>query len=253
MPSSTHPQVLPHEDGKNIRYKLVTGPPVDRLCEFCSQPHHVGGPVWIDPIHDAEFVAGMLGALEEDEERDEEEEGGRFGTHARMKGMLTVVSEELMDVPFYYRQDKLCSLVRTSSARLVDFRSAIMNAGYRVSLSHACKNTLKTDAPNQFVFDMIRAWERLHPTNRDKLDRDSVAWKLLNAESVNTDVSMRNKLIMWNYSVNRNYQLHKQFPDFVRPAPRRQPCVEGAAVEEVSTKPRAELGTAQDGNSRNLV
>ena len=103
--------------------------------------------------------------------------------------MLTVVSEELMDVPFYYRQDKLCSLVRATSGRLLDFRSAILNAGYRVSLSHACKNALKTDAPNQFVFDMIRAWERLHPTNRDKIDRDSVAWKLLSAESVNTDVS----------------------------------------------------------------
>ena len=87
-------------------------------------------------------------------------------------------------------QDKLCSLVRATSARLLDFRSAFLNAGYRVSLSHACKNALKTDAPNQFVFDMCRAWEKLHPTNRDKLDKDSVAWKLLNAESVNTEVSI---------------------------------------------------------------
>ena len=113
--------------------------------------------------------------------------------------MLTVVSEELMDVPFYYRQDKLCSLVKATSARLVDFRSAILNAGYRVSLSHACKNALKTDAPNQFVFDLIRAWERLHPTNRDKLDRDSVAWKLLNAESVNTDVSLSGPIPIITY------------------------------------------------------
>ena len=63
---------------------MVTGPPVDRRCEFCSQPHHVGGPVWIAPIHDADFVAGLLGALEEDEERDGEH-GDRFGTHDRMK------------------------------------------------------------------------------------------------------------------------------------------------------------------------
>ena len=109
--------------------------------------------------------------------------------------MLTVVSEELLDVPFYYRQDKLCSLVRATSARLVDFRSAILNAGYRVSLSHACRSALKTDAPNQFVFDMLRAWERLHPTNRDKLDKDSVAWKLLNADPIHTDVSLSYTLL----------------------------------------------------------
>ena len=109
--------------------------------------------------------------------------------------MLTVVSEELLDVPFYYRQDKMCSLVRATSARLVDFRSAILNAGYRVSLSHACRSALKTDAPNQFVFDMLRAWERLHPTNRDKLDKDSVAWKLLNADPVHTDVSLSYTLV----------------------------------------------------------
>ena len=56
----------------------------------------------------------MLGALEEDEESDEgKEEGGgagRFGTHERMKGMLTVVSEELMDAPFYYRQGSVPSV-----------------------------------------------------------------------------------------------------------------------------------------------
>ena len=79
-------QVLPHEDGKNTRYKLVTGPPVDRRCEFCSQPHHVGGPVWIAPIHDADFVAGMLDALEEDEDGETDgEHRDRFGTHDRMK------------------------------------------------------------------------------------------------------------------------------------------------------------------------
>ena len=196
-------QVLPHEDGKNTRYKLVAGPPVDRRCRFCSHAHQVGGPVWIAPIHDAEFVGDMLGALLDAEEAEEAagEDGRRrrFGTHERMKGMLTVVSEELLDVPFYYAQDKLCSLVRATSARLLDFRSAILNAGFRVSLSHANKHALKTDAPNQFVFDMIRAWEKLHPTNRDKLDVDSVAWKLLNAESVNKEVRIVDIIRIYTY------------------------------------------------------
>lgn len=87
-------------------------------------------------------------------------------------------------MPLYYTQDRLCSLVKTGSGRLVDFRSALLNAGYRVSLSHANKLALKTDAPNQFIWDMMRAWEKQNPINRNKITEGSVAWTLLNADSV---------------------------------------------------------------------
>jgi len=98
-----------------------------------------------------------------------------------MKGMLSVVSEELEDVPFYYTQDRLCKLVGAASGKLLTFRSALLNAGYRVSLSHANKLALKTDAPNEFVWDMMRAWEKLNPANRDKISTDSVAHAILAA------------------------------------------------------------------------
>ena len=82
---SVHPlgKVGPHPDGKNIRYKLVTGPPVDKKCEFCRQPHHVGGPFWIAPIHDMNFVEDLIESLDEE----------KFGTYERMKGMLYVASK----------------------------------------------------------------------------------------------------------------------------------------------------------------
>ncbi len=66
---------------------------------------------------------------------------------------------------------------------MIEFRSALLNAGYEVSLSHANKLALKTNAPNEFIWDMMRAWEKLHPTNREKLSPDSVAYKILSAES----------------------------------------------------------------------
>ncbi len=76
-------------------------------------------------------------------------------------------------------------MVRSASGKLLDFRSALLNGGYRVSLSHANKLALKTDAPNQFVWDMMRAWEKEHPVNRDKLSSDSVAYVLLSAPQKN--------------------------------------------------------------------
>ncbi len=83
-------RVVQHDDGKNLLYKLCTGPPVDKKCTFCDHPHYIGGPMWIAPIHDKSFVTTLLDRLEDDEL---EAEAGRkkFGTHDRMKGMLSVV------------------------------------------------------------------------------------------------------------------------------------------------------------------
>ena len=45
----------------------------------------LGGPIWSAPIHDAEFVRGLL------EEVDTHSED--YHTTSRIKGLLTVVSE----------------------------------------------------------------------------------------------------------------------------------------------------------------
>merc|ERR1711935_696403 len=53
-------------------------------------------------------------------------------------------------------------------AKYTMFRSAFLNAGYRVSLSHAHKGAVKTDAPPEFIWDMIRAYRetiRENPPN----------------------------------------------------------------------------------------
>ena len=48
----------------------------------------LGGPIWSAPIHDAEFVRGLL---EEVESHSED-----YHTVSRIKGLLTVVSEVLV-------------------------------------------------------------------------------------------------------------------------------------------------------------
>ena len=39
-------------------------------------------------------------------------------------------------------------------------RSALLHAGFRVSLCHACKNAVKTDAPASALWDIMRCWVR---------------------------------------------------------------------------------------------
>lgn len=43
-------------------------------------------------------------------------------------------------------------------------RSALLHAGHRVSLSHACKNAIKTDAPPATIWDVMRCWVNLKHT-----------------------------------------------------------------------------------------
>lgn len=79
-------------------------------------------------------------------------------TKDRLHGLLTAVSEELPDVPLYYTLPSLCETVHCSSPKMDDFRSALVNAGYRVSAFHKEADAIKTDAPNNVVWDIIRCW-----------------------------------------------------------------------------------------------
>lgn len=159
------------DDKNNIKYVLPKGPPVDQKCKFCQHGHNIGGPFWIAPIHDIDFVNRVRQSIET---------LPHLGTTSRMEGMLAMVSEELPDVPFYYVDDRLCSMAKVRVPKMVVFRSALLNAGYRVSLSHAHKGAIKTDAPPEFIWDMIRAFEKENPSKKE--NRTNVAEAILGRE-----------------------------------------------------------------------
>ncbi|NWJ09815.1 TRM1 dimethyltransferase, partial [Crypturellus undulatus] len=160
--------------GWPFKYGAATGPPVGPTCEFCQQRHQLGGPVWAEPLHDVAFVRRVLAALERSP--------GRFGTEQRMRGVLSVVTEELSDVPLYYTLDGLSSTLHCNTPSLLQLRSALLHAGYRVSLSHACKNAVKTDAPPAALWDIMRCWAKLHPVKRERLAEGSPAARILAVE-----------------------------------------------------------------------
>merc|ERR1719391_74643 len=144
-----------HPDGKNKRYNLTTGPPVNQHCEFCESSYHVGGPVWLDPLHDKVFVSQLLNSIQD----------GEYATEERMRGMLTMVQEELEEVPLYYEIPRLHNIVKQSQDKLTHYTSALLNAGYTFSLSHANKHGLKTTAPISFLWDMLRTHARAKSTD----------------------------------------------------------------------------------------
>uniref|UniRef100_A0A8C5D414 tRNA (guanine(26)-N(2))-dimethyltransferase n=1 Tax=Gouania willdenowi TaxID=441366 RepID=A0A8C5D414_GOUWI len=158
----------------HMKYSAASGPPVGTECEHCGQRHQLGGPLWAEPIHDSQFVHKVLSAVAGNP--------SRFGTAKRIEGMLSVVTEELDDVPLYYTVDSLSSTIHCNTPPLLKFRSALLHAGHRVSISHACKNAIKTDAPSAAIWDIMRCWEKMNPVKREKLSVTSPAFKILSTE-----------------------------------------------------------------------
>uniref|UniRef100_A0A674MT79 tRNA (guanine(26)-N(2))-dimethyltransferase n=1 Tax=Takifugu rubripes TaxID=31033 RepID=A0A674MT79_TAKRU len=162
------------KNSARMKYSAATGPPVGPECEHCGQRHQLGGPLWAEAIHDLTFVQKVLSALSANP--------GRFGTSKRIEGVLSMVTEELEDVPFYYTLDSLSSSIRCNTPPMLQFRSALLHAGYKVSLSHACKNAIKTDAPPATMWDIMRCWEKIHPVKREKLSNTSPSFRILSKE-----------------------------------------------------------------------
>uniref|UniRef100_H2ZLY0 tRNA (guanine(26)-N(2))-dimethyltransferase n=1 Tax=Ciona savignyi TaxID=51511 RepID=H2ZLY0_CIOSA len=174
--SSFHSQHLVDRKGtdKNPTYFASVGPPVGERCLECNHRHKIGGPYWGSAIHDLDFVNKVLTSVKSFPTR--------FGTAERIIGMLSMVVEELPDIPFYYVTDELSMTLRCGSPPSKLIRSAILNAGYRVSGFHGRVNSIKTDAPPTVIWDIMRTWGQSQAIKTEKLKEDSAAKFILNKE-----------------------------------------------------------------------
>ena len=93
--------------------------------------------------------------------------------------MLNLVLEELDD-PLYYVLDDIASIMHLETPNHSVFRSAIMNANYKVSYSHCNKNSVKTNAPNEVVWDILKEWSKIKPIKEKWLTPDYKVYHILN-------------------------------------------------------------------------
>ncbi|GFH17151.1 tRNA (guanine(26)-N(2))-dimethyltransferase, partial [Haematococcus lacustris] len=115
------------QSGSNIKYMPAHGPTVPEIrCPDSGSAYIMGGPMWVEPLHDPQFVAGLLTDIQADR--------ANYAQHAKIKGYLTSVAEELHDVPLYYDLHDLCKTVRCQPPKSEVFRSALLNAGFSALL-----------------------------------------------------------------------------------------------------------------------
>jgi tRNA (guanine26-N2/guanine27-N2)-dimethyltransferase len=118
----------------------------------------MAGPLWSDPIHDPAIAPALRRMLEADT--------SAFPGYEKVHALLVAVEEELNDVPLYTNSHHACSVLKCTPPPTVLIRSALVNAGYRVSSTHANPLGLKTDAPPGVMWDILRCWVRDHPVKK---------------------------------------------------------------------------------------
>ncbi|KNE58640.1 N2,N2-dimethylguanosine tRNA methyltransferase [Allomyces macrogynus ATCC 38327] len=163
---------------RNDQYGLATHH-AGANCAECGSNFHIGGPAWNAPLHSKPFVQRMLAHARAN--------AANYGTAKRMEGMLTVICEEV-DAPLYYTLRALTTAVHCNSISLIDMGSALANAGYQFSVSHANPIAVKTDAPQHVVWDVIRAHVKRGPAKEPA--EGSIAAKIL-AKEITTTVDFK--------------------------------------------------------------
>lgn len=61
-------------------------------------------------------------------------------------------------MPLYVSLHSMSATLKCTPPSATLFRSAVVNAGYRISGSHANPLGLKTDAPMEVLWDIMRCW-----------------------------------------------------------------------------------------------
>jgi tRNA (guanine26-N2/guanine27-N2)-dimethyltransferase len=69
-----------------------------------------------------------------------------------------LVMQELQDFPLFFSLHSISGTVKCTSPSAVMFRSAVINAGYQISSSHVNPLGLKSDAPWDVIWDIMRCW-----------------------------------------------------------------------------------------------
>ncbi|XP_012088060.1 probable tRNA (guanine(26)-N(2))-dimethyltransferase 2 [Jatropha curcas] len=162
---SFHLQPIGRTISKNnsVRYLPGFGPTVPQECSDCGKKFNMGGPIWSAPIHDQEWVASILEGVKSMKDR--------YPAYDKISAVLTTVSEELPDVPLFWSLHNLCATLKCTAPSAVILRSAVINAGYRISGTHVNPLGLKSDAPMDVIWDIMRCWVKNHPVKAQAPDQ----------------------------------------------------------------------------------
>lgn len=139
-------------------------------CPDCGSKFRRIGPVWLDSTVDYDFL------LETEYELQSKEL--TLNTREKIKSMLFNLRNEL-NVPLFYSMPSLCKKLNLSIPKRNVFENAIISQGYSVTYSHTDPDGLKTNAPSELIWDILRSWSQIKQIKPDSLNPNTIRYKIL--------------------------------------------------------------------------
>ena len=149
--------------GTATKYQAGSGPVVPKDCPHCGWHFNMGGPFWSEPIHDQQWVSDIKKQVEENK--------ADYPGYDKVHALLTTVQEELPDCPLHYDIHSMSQCLKATPPPMALFRSAVINAGYRVSPAHCNPLAIKTDAPTEVLWDILDVGYESTPSSRRRRRR----------------------------------------------------------------------------------
>eukprot|EP00210_Caulerpa_lentillifera_P003270 g3121.t1 len=209
--------------GRNPKFH----PAITQIPQCCPETGSkiiIGGPIWINPMHDASWVRSILTSIKAHQ--------SEYSMQSKLIGVLTTISEELLDAPLYVNLHLMCQTVNAVVPKMDYFTSAIVEAGFKVSGTHCAPVAFKTNAPFELLWDMIRAWIKEQPISKVH-DPNTAIGRLLNKEmKYNVKFSNRPMSSSRKAGVTR----FVQNPDHWGPLTRHGRKIKQNAEEPIPTK-----------------
>ncbi|EDO18215.1 hypothetical protein Kpol_543p45 [Vanderwaltozyma polyspora DSM 70294] len=169
---------IQERSGKNgkpfKKYLVAQGPPVDSKCKFCKGTYHLAGPMYAGALHNKEFLDEVLRINKVEHAN----MGDVYGTRKRIEGMVTLASKELADAPFYFSPNNISSILKLQVPPLKKVVAGLGSLGYNCSLSHAQPSSLKTDAPWEAIWYVMKECDDKE-VNLEKMNPNTAGYKIL--------------------------------------------------------------------------
>ncbi|SCU86078.1 LANO_0C06656g1_1 [Lachancea nothofagi CBS 11611] len=161
-----------------VKYSLAQGPPVDKRCSYCGGAHHLTGPMYAGPLHNKDFIDEVL-RINREEHTDEV-----YKTRKRIEGMLTLAKNEL-DAPFYFTPNRVSSILKFQVPSLKTVVAGLGSLGYECSLTHAQPSSLKTDAPWEVIWYVMKRYCQDNDLcNIEKMNPNTFGYKILTNDAI---------------------------------------------------------------------
>lgn len=205
-----HPQLMarnkvaPNKNGKGTFYKYVfaTAPTSPEECEQCGTKPHLAGPMYAGPLHSKSFVERILNSLASVSKE-------TYETTGRIEGMLTTALEETIPplevegdlpppprdpskhdpaaidhFPFFFIPSALAKVLHCQTPHENALRGALRSLGYRVTRSHTKGGSIKTDAPWDVIWEVMREWVRQKaPVKEGAIRERTPGWTIMQRAS----------------------------------------------------------------------